>query len=255
MDEISKFFKGLYYQFLLRDVAAKVIPGLLILMAMIIFLTGDSAPWAVITGFFGAASSLTVTIVFFGLGLMLGMLLQFIGNRTYTFGKRDVNIKSRTLTIRSRSITTPQIKFALPAIDWTPIVLHAWGSEEQSRKQELTFLHYANLEKNTYVRMKRERLVIFKEMAGTYAVAFSLAFIILLVTWIISWFDDIDNLTIESIIFFAVLWVVVMVLCRQNKALAEEQRGWEKLVIDSKGKPPVTRAAAAAKPAASKRKS
>lgn len=255
MDEISRFFKGLYYQFLLRDVAGKVIPGLLILMAMIVFLTGDSAPWAVITGFFGAASSITVTIVFFGLGLMLGMLLQFIGNRTYTFGKRNVNWGPKTLTVRGKSFKLPKIKFSLPAVDWTPIVIHVWGSEEETMKKELNFRHYANLDTTGHVRMKRERLVILKEMAGTYAVAFSLAFIILLVTWIISWFDDIDNLTIESIIFFAVLWVVVMVLSRQNKALAEEQRSWEKLVIDSKGKPPATSAASAAKPATRARKS
>ena len=174
MDEISKFFKGLYYQFLLRDIAAKVIPGLFILIA-IISVIGDG------NVIYEAATELAGIIFLFSIGLMLGLLLRFIGNRTYVFGKRNIKLGPRTFTVRGRSFTLGPIEFSLPDINWTPIVLHAWGSEEESMKKELAFHHYANIENNNYVRTKRDRLVIFKEMAGTYAAAFSLVFVIVLV--------------------------------------------------------------------------
>ncbi len=256
MDEISRFFRGLYDQFLLRDVVAKVIPGLLPLFALSLLFpvrasSGSSSGYPLAIG-----SPLIIAIVLFGLGLMLGMLLQFIGNRTYTFGKRNVDWGPKTFTVRSKSFTLPHIKFSLPAVDWTPIVIHVWGSEEESIKKELDFRHYANLTENRdYVLNKRERLVVFKEMAGNYAVAFSLAFVISLVIWIINLFDDSDLFNIQIILFFVILWVVLMVLSRQNKALAEQQRLWEKAIIDVKGKPSVAKAAPASRPAARKPKS
>jgi hypothetical protein len=247
MDEISSFFRGLYDQFLLRDVVAKVIPGLLPLIALsLLFTTGSTSGGDIIYAL-GIGSPLVNAIVFFGLGLMLGMLLQFIGNRTYVFGKRNVDWGPKTFTIRSRSFSLPKIKFSLPAVDWTPIVVHVWGSEEESMKKELDFRHFAKqMENREYVLTKRERLVVFKEMAGNYAVAFSLAFVISLVIWIINIFDDPDIFNIRSILFFVILWIILMVLSRQNKSLASQQKSWEKIVIESKGNLPL----GAAKPAA-----
>ncbi len=256
MDEISRFFKGLYYQFLLRDVVAKVIPGLLPLLPLILMNESVSRGGVfgeIGGGLPGTGSSLVTAIILYGLGMMLGTLFQFIGNRTYTFGKRNVDWGPKTFTIRDRSFKLPHIKFSLPAADWTPIVIHVWGSEEESMKKELEFRHYANLAENRdYILDKRDRLVVFKEMAGNYAAVFSLTFVIALITWIIYVFRDTDFFNINIIILLAVFWVIVMVLSRQNKALANEQKSFEKIVIESKGKLPTTRAASAAKPATRK---
>jgi hypothetical protein len=247
MDEISRLFRGLYDQFLLRDVVAKVIPGLLPLVALSFLLPVGSSSGGISGYPLGMGSPLVNAIVFFGLGLMLGMLLQYIGNRTYTFGKRNVDWGPKTFKIRNRSFKLPRIKFSLPALDWTPIVIHVWGSEEESIKKELDFRHFAKqMENRDYVLNKRERLVVFKEMAGNYAVAFSLAFVISLVIWIINIFDDPDIFNIRSILFFVILWIILMVLSRQNKSLANQQKSWEKIVIESKGNLPL----GAAKPAA-----
>ncbi len=254
MDEISKFFKGLYYQFLLRDVVAKVIPGLLpliILGAIAGSILDD------VFGFsLGIGSTLISAIVLFGLGLMLGILLQFIGNRTYIFGARNVDWGPKTITILGRSINLPHIKFSLPALDWTPIVINVWGTEEECMKKELDFRYYANQTENReYVLDKRVRLVAFKEMAGTYAAAVSLTFVIQLIVWIINLIDDLDSFYWADLRELAIFWVIVMVLSRLNKSLANQQQSWEKIVIDSKGKLPATSAASAAKPAARKRQS
>ena len=246
MDEISRFFKGLYYQFLLRDVVAKVIPGLLPLI--ILSLVGGGILDDIFGFSLGMGSTLINAIVLFGLGLMLGMLLQFIGNRTYVFGARNVDWGPKTITIRTKSFKLPHIKFSLPALDWTPIVVHVWGSAEESMKKELDFRHYANQTENRdCVLDKRERLAAFKEMAGNYAAAFSLAFVIQLVTWIIDLIDDLDTFQWTDIRDFAIFWVIVMVLSRLNKSLANQQKNWEKIVIASKGKLPATSAAAAAR--------
>jgi len=256
MDEISKFFKGLYYQFLLRDVVAKVIPGLLPLLPLILMnesISRGGIFGEISGGLPGTGSSLVTAIILYGLGMMLGTLFQFIGNRTYTFGKRNVDWGPKTVTIRTRSFKLPHIKFSLPAVDWTPIVIHVWGSEEESIKKELEFLHYANLAENRdYLLDKRDRLVVFKEMAGNYAAVFSLTFVIALITWIIYVFRDTDFFNINIIILLAFFWVIVMVLSRQNKALANQQKTWEKIVIASKGKLPTTSTASAAKSATRK---
>ncbi len=247
MDEISRFFRGLYYQFLLRDVVAKVIPGLLPLLPLILInesVSRGGILGEISGGLPGTGSSLITAIILYGLGMMLGTLFQFIGNRTYTFGKRNIDWGPKTVTIRTRSFKLPHIKFSLPALDWTPIVIHVWGSEEESFKKELEFRHYANLAENRdYVLDKRDRLAIFKEMAGNYAAVFSLTFVLALITWIIYVFRDTDNFRISIIILLAVFWLIVMVLSRQNKSLAKQQKNWEKVIIESKGKPPVAKAA------------
>lgn len=248
MDEISRFFRGLYDQFLLRDVSAKVIPGLLTLFGLSFLLSGGSSSLGVLDGIVGAESSLVFSAVVFGLGLMLGMLLQFIGARTYRLGKRNMKIGPRTFKIRGRSFTFPKIKLSLPEIDWTPIVTHVWGSEEESIKQELNFQHFASLESTKngeYIRSKRERLATFKEMAGNYAMTFIIVFITFLIGWIIRLIDG-QRFEIEALLFIIVLWALALLLSRHNKVRAEEQRLWEKMVIESKGNLPI----GAAKPAA-----
>lgn len=246
MDEISKFFKGLYYQFLLRDVVAKVIPGLLPLIVL------GFAVGGVFNDIFdfslGMGSTLINAIVLFGLGLMFGILLQFIGNRTYVFGARNVDWGPKTITIRDRSLKLPHIKFSLPALDWTPIIIHVWGSAEESMKKELDFRHYANQTENRdHVLDKRDRLVAFKEMTGNYAAAFSFAFVIQLVSWIIDLLDDLQSFDWIDLRDLAIFWVIVMVLSRLNKSLANQQKSWEKIVIDAKGKLPAAGTASAAR--------
>jgi hypothetical protein len=180
--------------------------------------------------------------------MMLGMLLQFIGNRTYVFGARNVDWGPKTITIRTRSLKLPHIKFSLPALDWTPIIMNVWGSAEESMKKELDFRHYANQTENRdYVLDKRERLVAFKEMAGTYAAGFSLAFVIALIAWIRLIIEDSRIFNITVILGFFFFWLIVMVLSRQNKSLANQQQSWEKLIIDAKGKLPAAGAASAAR--------
>ncbi len=256
MDGISKFFKRLYYQFLLRDVVAKVIPGLLPLIVVNFSLSGGSLLGNIYGNLPGTGSSLITAIVLYGLGMMLGMFFQFIGNHTYTFGKSNVDWGPKTISIRNRSFKLPKIKFSLPAVDWTPIVIHVWGSEEESMKKELDFRHYANQTENRdYVLDKRERLVIFKEMAGNYAVVFSLSFVISLIAWIVFVIDEPSIFDIRTILVFAIFWVILMVLSRQNKALANQQKSWEKIVIDSKGKLPSVSSSTAAKSAAKTQKS
>jgi hypothetical protein len=246
MDEISKFFKGLYYQFLLRDVVAKVIPGLLPLIILSSMGGGISDN---LFGFsLGTGSAWVNAIVLFGLGLMLGILLQYIGNRTYVFGARNVDWGPKTITIVGRSIKLPHIKFSMPALDWTPIIIDVWGSAEESMKKELDFRHYANQSENRdHVLDKRARLVAFKEMAGTYAAAISLAFVFRLIYWIIALLDDLKSFDWVDLRDLAIFWVIVMVLCRLNRTLAKQQYIWEKIIIAAKGKLPATSAAVAAK--------
>lgn len=193
MKEISNLFESLYSHFILRDVAAKSLPGSISLVALMGIIGSD--PFYLFQQLV-EQSILIASVVVFGLGLMFGMLFQTVASRM------DL------------------------------IVVHVWKNQEGiyderlSLKQARSFLEVT--ENQLALSRKRERLVVLKEMAGNYSVSFLLIFIYLLLQlpepkppeegWRL-----ISAATASIFIWIALLW--------QNRVQAEEQRDWEEIIV------------------------
>ena len=144
MNEISKFFEVLYSHFVLRDIAAKVLPGLVALASIATAIKTDVSP--------GLAEALDVPIavqlvVLYGIGLAAGLLLQFIGMKT--------------------GLTR----------------VHVWDDGEgkystsTSVKKAVKFILLSEKASDSLMR-KRERMVVLKEMMGNYGIALIVVFVV-----------------------------------------------------------------------------
>jgi len=206
MSEISKILDQLYTNFLLRDIVAKIIPGLLLATSFILLLI-DKNPidfeWLEDVHPFAGIAFL------YGFGMMLGMLCQFIGYRC-------LGIK-----------------------------IYVWPKDGRGDEVEASLEKAIAFAKTTTCRpklaRKRERLVILKEMAGNYSVVCFLTVIFIIVRVFLnclgalpessgSAFAEEHNRCYYLVLGAVTCILLCLILCKQNHLLAEEQRLWEEKV-------------------------
>lgn len=134
--ELSNLFESLYSHFLLRDIAAKVLPGLISLGVLLGILNPES--FEAIRDI-SAESVLVAIVILYGLGFGFGMLIQSLG--------------------------------AWSGVIW----IHAWQDSHGNPDQKLSLKRAEDFtvaaKDHASLLRKRERLVILKEMAGNYAIA------------------------------------------------------------------------------------
>jgi len=149
MKEISSIIDSLYSHFLLRDIVAKVIPGLLLpIFIIFFFILPIDCHNNLLRGLKWVANKypLIPIILLYGLGLLFATLYQFLG---------------RFLRLASIFVWTDassKRKFHLPT-----------RKKDLSVRKGVSF-SFASVDVMD-LRRKRERLIIFKEMTGNYAVA------------------------------------------------------------------------------------
>ncbi len=211
MSEISKILDQLYTNFLLRDIVAKIIPGLLLATSFILLLI-DKNPiefkWLEDVHPFAGIAFL------YGFGMMLGMLCQFIGYR------------------------------------WPPcclrIRIYVWPKGGRGDEMEASLEKLIAFAKTTTCRpklaRKRERLLILKEMAGNYSVVCFLTVIFIIVRIVLNCTGVLHDgpgcvfAAQPNTCYYLVLGTVTcillgLILLKQNHLLAEEQRLWEEKVL------------------------
>jgi len=149
VEEISKFFDFLYSHFVFRDIAAKVLPGLLALVSL------GQALCPVAPD--NLKSALEIPIVLqvvglYGIGFAAGILLQFLG-----------------------------MKIGLTR---THVWQDADGKYSTSISVEKAVEFIVASEKSTPLSRKRERMIVLKEMMGNYGIAliiFSISRLLLII--------------------------------------------------------------------------
>jgi len=205
MSQLSETLDRLYSDFLLRDILAKFVPGLLTLaLALQLF-----APRLLHSALrLAVAGPLVPLVALYGVSFMAGMLIQFVG-----------------MWLRLERVHV-----------WDGVSLEQRMQASLTRSRE--FLR-ANSQQPALLRA-RERYAILKEMAGNYGVALLLAAVLLIVK-ALPW----DGRLHTGLLIISVLLVVLSILLlRQNRFHADEQRFWE-----SPGAPVSSDAASAARPA------
>jgi hypothetical protein len=208
MSDLGSLAQALYSHFLLRDIAAKVIPGLIAALTLSsyafpgmskflneFFTNSEDQPFIVLAA---------VLVALYGFGLMFGMLLQFLG------------WQSRRIIIHVREGSTLDLSMRGSTIRTVQFLTRAKGHGDLLRK--------------------RERLIVLKEMAGNYAVSF----VVIIVTVLLGSFanraspSSVDWNTVARLAFLALFSGVLM---WQIHSLAAEQRAFELGVIRSRGLP------------------
>ena len=93
MEEISKFFDTLYSHFVIRDIAAKVLPGLLALFSIVKIFRPDIS---YTSGLLVDIPDVFKAVVLYGVGFVSGVLLQYVGMKsgltiTHVWPKTEAN--------------------------------------------------------------------------------------------------------------------------------------------------------------------
>ena len=192
MREISDLFESLYSHFILRDVLAKVLPGVIDLVAIAALFAPKSLRLLQYRffepGFFEV-------VAVYGISFMLGMLFQYLGSLT-------------------------------PFIH-----IHAWR-EESRQKTVVTSLSKAvefqkTASKDQSLLRQRERFAVLKEMAANYAVSLTLILLAVLRVGVFTSNRFQPHALAVSILFL----LIIVSLIGQNRFHASEQRNWEEQVI------------------------
>ena len=136
MEEISKFFDTLYSHFVIRDIAAKVLPGLLALFSIVKIFRPDIS---YTSGLLVDIPDVFKAVVLYGVGFVSGVLLQYVGMKsgltiTHVWPKTEANT-----------------------------------SEFNSVDRAISFL--VEVDSKHPLARKRERMIVLKEMTGNYALA------------------------------------------------------------------------------------
>lgn len=183
---MSEFFKNLYTNFILRDILAKAVPGFLVLAYIF---HGKMPIVHSIQGFL----EIVVIVLIYGLSFMTGMLLQFLG----------------TLKI--------------PRTNWSIIKIYVHKNNQVISLKKLEEFLSAT-KGSEVIRSQRERFVILKNMAGTYAVSLLAILLVEFAKYLAIVLHPFPMpIAVASLIFFALM-------C-QNRFHGNEQRNWEKMVI------------------------
>jgi len=187
------FFDSLYSQFLLRDLLAKVVPGFIALAAISALVI--HSPLELVERLSGVHSIVTIGILY-GISFMVGMFLQFIGER---------------------------IRF---------VVIFVWrdndeiDAREESLRRFQEFLSDEALSVPIY--RQRERFAILKEMSGNFGMS-------LLSVSVVALFRSVPakpSIQAALLVGSIVLVSISFLLFRQNRFHAQEQLIWEKDFIE-----------------------
>jgi len=139
---------------------------------------------------------LFLVIALYGVGIMFGMLLQFVG-----------------------------MKLGI-------ITIHVWNKEDDrkevqvSLEKEAEFQYEAKI--NSQYLRKRERLAVLKEMSGNYAIAFLVSIVSLVLRYLIRG----DSPMFFTPVSCSAIGIISVVLIFQNKYLSREQHYYEKAVVE-----------------------
>jgi len=186
MGAFSSFFDNLYTKFLLRDLLSKAIPGFIAIA--------------------GIANTLGVNV------------LQLLNE--------DLNFYGYLLLYGVSFAMGSLMQFAASNKLIRVIKIHAGDEVSKDQSDEMTISlkrlkgFLVKYQKNQLILDQRERLVILKNMAGNYAVAF-----LLIAT---SYFAK--PYIQQYPLFFIIL--VVLALLAQNRYHATEQSIWQKITRD-----------------------
>lgn len=193
MREISNLFETLYSHFLIRDVLAKAIPGLIGFVSLIITVSPQSIR-PLIYRILG--TDLLMIILLYGLSFMFGMLLQFLGSLTPF------------------------------------LIIHVWKADNRSSSIKLSLSKAVEFQKvasgNKAILRQRERLAVLKEMAANFAFSLFLMMIALIRIAI----ETSRGSQTPAIPFAIIIFLVVIALIYQNRTHAIEQQIWEEEVLD-----------------------
>jgi hypothetical protein len=197
MSDLADIFESLYSHFLLRDIVAKVIPGLLSVMIPLVICANDLEP---VKELLKSLNLIALFVLIYGVGLAIGMILQQLG------------------------MLIPLIK------------IHVWKSDSndsdnsiaRSTDAEVRFLKIAI--QNRAMLRRRERLIILKEMCGNYA----MAMLIILTTFLIRFLMNYQSWSLRELAIILSIGFVIYLLIRQNYYLAREQHDFESLVINGR---------------------
>ena len=185
---MSELIDYLYSRFILRDLLAKVIPGLITIFSIV---TALNLPPTIIFHSLFKLPDLILFIIVYGFSFMTGMLLQFI-----------------------------MMKLKLT-------VIHVWPGDKDLPAHELS-LFMANAlikspKSNGKILRVRERYTILKEMSGNFAGGFSVLLISLFIRYLLYKSPGLHTVYVA----IPTLAVLVFLLLKQNKFHAEEQKLWE----------------------------
>lgn len=184
---MSNFFKNLYTNFLLRDILAKAVPGFIVLA----YIFQGKMPIAHPKQGF---PEIVVITVIYGLSFMTGMLLQFLGSRK------------------------------IPRTNWSFIRIYVHNNDQDVSLKKLE--EFLNTTKDREVlRHQRERFVILKNMAGTYAIA-------LLAILVLEFAKYLSRMIYPFPIALLMLFFLFLALWGQNRFHANEQKVWEEMITD-----------------------
>ena len=189
---MSEILDYLYSRFLLRDLLAKVVPGLITLFC--IFAVFMRKPlWDLKIIFI--LPDLALILIIYSISFLAGMLLQFI---------------------------TMRIGLS---------VIHVWPGGEGVSRTEMSLLRaYKFVRKsasNDHLARVRERYTILKEMSGNFAGAFSVALISILVRYSLYRSPDLQSLYV----MVPILALLIYSLRTQNRFHAKEQKLWETFAL------------------------
>ncbi len=203
MKEISSIIDSLYSHFLLRDIVAKVIPGLLLPIFIIVFIFGiDPCDLPEELEWLTEISPLIQIILLYGLGLLFATLYQYLGRFLHLakiFVWTDASSKRKFhLPTRKKDLSVRKgVSFSFASVDMMDL------------------------------RRKRERLIIFKEMTGNYAVAM----IGIAASYLIDQVNPPNRFERADGILLIALVIAIAVLVATHYDLGEEQRLLEDFVI------------------------
>ena len=202
MKEISSIIDSLYSHFLLRDIMAKVIPGLLLPIFIIFFILPiDPHDLPVGLKWLAPKSPLIPIILLYGLGLLFATLYQYLGRiirLVRIFVWTDASSKRKFHLLRKKDLSVRKgVSFSFASVDVMDL------------------------------RRKRERLIIFKEMTGNYAVAMFGIAVSYLIAQVIppNRFEGVDGIRLIGLV------IAIVALVATHYDLGEEQRLLEDFVI------------------------
>ena len=192
MRELSDLFESLYSHFILRDVLAKVLPGLIGLASIVSFF----APRPLIhLRSHLPEPGLTTVAILYGIGFMVGMLIQYLG--------------------------------ALAPF----IHIHVWREDTRRMTVETSLSRAAQFQKaasgNQVLLRQRERFAVLKEMAANFAASLLLALLAVVRYGVFNRGGPEPH----GIALGILLAAIIVALVFQNRFHAIEQRTWEERVI------------------------
>ena len=192
---MEHFIDSLYSQFLLRDLLAKVVPGLILLLALFGFFAN------LLSGIVFSLSVLNILItllLIYGICFVLSMTIQYFGGR---------------------------VGF---------ITIYVWPSNEDKSSLEVSLAKHQELlmvkDLPKTVLRQRERFTILKEMTGNFALSFS----IISISMFFLSLGYRGSTALSLLCLIPITSVLAFALFRQNKHHAEEQYLWEKGILENK---------------------